>query len=1127
MSSNDPNLLNHLDTPPQDLANVTKKKKRGATRLSCAECRRLKLRCDRAIPCGSCVKRGCAAICPDGSLTTGKGNRFVLASTQDLHEKINQLATRVRELEDALRVSHGLHSLESHPLLSEDLLRIKAPIQRDNLLQNATSSTNGSSHDDQNADVVDSFGSLAISDTGRTNYFGQATSSWYYLTNEDNQDEDRDQRLANLRKLLSPEVLSLSGLFPVAPNIPLTLDAETQRIERLRSLFWYLPPADEAAELRQIYYQHAAWMYNPISLAQFNENAFYPFYSPNASPQMDDPLLSHQLALMFMVLAIGSLMDITRPSYNIEADKYHHLARAALFQSPYSRNRPSMPFRPSGVGSRWAFMGLAVKLGISMGLHRDAGRWKVEPAEIQRRRECFWELYSYDLLQSFTLGRPPSFSLTHVDCKKPFTEDPNNEETFHWWKHKFTSECMNQVYDQAFGAKTPTNSVVQQLDRRLRGFAVPPSLQIAGFGSSESRLGTYYESVPLILQRHTVLAIRESHLLYMHRGFFARAISDHPKDPFGSPYGASFIAAYRSAGSLVALVRNIHSQLKELTERMWFLWTHLFSCSIILGSIVTRCPSMSLAPSALVQLDSACDLFAKTARHFHAEKVLGIMLRLREKAHASLVAYRNTPPSRHGTLSEPSTPADDNDELNILGGRTRLVAQKEKSMSPQITDRSPTSLNPIVPLPLREANDQQIHPYVLQYLRTFVPSPHQQASSSQVMHQQAMQMASQQSSPTQQTHIPNLQPITTSFGSGSEALQSPAGLQMEGMVPTFPQYFPVFDYGHASGSGEMFIPSPVPMDSDFSGRSYSPEASMQTAWQEFVAQIGMSAPSSTSTASATQQRIKLECLHARAPQYRLPLDAPDLSRERWSSAEMVPAARRHYSTCSLAAGFPRSSAHYVLENSGALTQAPPHSEPTVFENYVHDLYVDDQLVELSLWDTAGQEEFDRLRSLSYAETHVIMCCFSVDNPTSLDNVEAKVGISCGLTRLSLIDMQWIDEILEYCPGLSLSLSVTLKCDLREDRATQERLARYGMHTVQYEEGLTVARRIRASRYLGVLRPSISPSHACYVLTRGPSECSAKHNRGVNEVFYEAARVSLSTRAKGSGNYGGRGGCVIL
>ncbi|KAJ7132143.1 P-loop containing nucleoside triphosphate hydrolase protein [Mycena epipterygia] len=159
-------------------------------------------------------------------------------------------------------------------------------------------------------------------------------------------------------------------------------------------------------------------------------------------------------------------------------------------------------------------------------------------------------------------------------------------------------------------------------------------------------------------------------------------------------------------------------------------------------------------------------------------------------------------------------------------------------------------------------------------------------------------------------------------------------------------------------------------------------------------------------------------------------------------------------------------------------------EPTVFENYVHDIYIDDQQVELSLWDTAGQEEFDRLRSLSYAETHVIMICFSVDNPISLENVETK----------------WLEEILEYCPGVKLVL-VALKCDLRDDRPVKERLQRYGSHPVQYEEGLAVARRIRASRYL---------------------ECSSKHNRGVAEVFHEAARVSLSTRPKGSSD-----GCVVM
>jgi hypothetical protein len=182
----------------------------------------------------------------------------------------------------------------------------------------------------------------------------------------------------------------------------------------------------------------------------------------------------------------------------------------------------------------------------------------------------------------------------------------------HAWKHRFASECMSVVHDQAFGAKTPTYATVLQLDRKLRAFPVPPNLQVAGFGNSCPSESRHHESVSLILQRHIVLAIREmsmscpcilsstcelshvifsrskgllltllrSDLLYLHRSFFARALTDHPKDPLGSPYGTSVIAAYRSAGSLVALMRNLHTQLKEPSERMWFLWTHMFSCAV-------------------------------------------------------------------------------------------------------------------------------------------------------------------------------------------------------------------------------------------------------------------------------------------------------------------------------------------------------------------------------------------------------------------------------------------------------------------------------------------------------------------------------------------------------------------
>ncbi|KAG6039354.1 hypothetical protein E4U41_002856 [Claviceps citrina] len=167
---------------------------------------------------------------------------------------------------------------------------------------------------------------------------------------------------------------------------------------------------------------------------------------------------------------------------------------------------------------------------------------------------------------------------------------------------------------------------------------------------------------------------------------------------------------------------------------------------------------------------------------------------------------------------------------------------------------------------------------------------------------------------------------------------------------------------------------------------------------------------------------------------------------------------------------------------------PTVYEPTVFENYVHDIFVDNVHIELSLWDTAGQEEFDRLRSLSYDDTDLIMLCYSVDSKDSLENVESK----------------WVGEIADNCPGVKLVL-VALKCDLREkagddedgdgdgygdDHATAAPSERPSPPLIQYDKGLEVAKRIGASRYL---------------------ECSAMKNRGVNEAFTEAARVALSVK----------------
>lgn len=76
----------------------------------------------------------------------------------------------------------------------------------------------------------------------------------------------------------------------------------------------------------------------------------------------------------------------------------------------------------------------------------------------------------------------------------------------------------------------------------------------------------------------------------------------------------------------------------------------------------------------------------------------------------------------------------------------------------------------------------------------------------------------------------------------------------------------------------------------------------------------------------------------------------------------------------------------------------------MFENYItyptHP--PTGKTVELALWDTAGQEEYDRLRPLSYPETDLIFVCFAIDCPNSLDNVMDKVSNQPSFFLLTLI-----------------------------------------------------------------------------------------------------------------------------
>jgi hypothetical protein len=126
--------------------------------------------------------------------------------------------------------------------------------------------------------------------------------------------------------------------------------------------------------------------YNPISISDFNTTIYSTlFKSQSALATSDEPnaVVSHRLSVMFMVLAIGSLMDTRLPAYNVEAEKYHQLARATLFQNNVF-DEPNlgvvqalylMSFylffsdrHGTSGGSRWAITGMAARIAQSVSL---------------------------------------------------------------------------------------------------------------------------------------------------------------------------------------------------------------------------------------------------------------------------------------------------------------------------------------------------------------------------------------------------------------------------------------------------------------------------------------------------------------------------------------------------------------------------------------------------------------------------------------------------------------------------------------------------------------------------------------------------------------------------------------
>jgi len=174
---------------------------------------------------------------------------------------------------------------------------------------------------------------------------------------------------------------------------------------------------------------------------------------------------------------------------------------------------------------------------------------------------------------------------------------------------------------------------------------------------------------------------------------------------------------------------------------------------------------------------------------------------------------------------------------------------------------------------------------------------------------------------------------------------------------------------------------------------------------------------------------------------------------------------------------------------------PNEYVPTVFENYDTNIKFQENIVKLSLWDTAGQEEYDKLRYLSYPNTNVFLVCFSVVSKSSFDNIKLK----------------WLKELQEYSAGTPVIL-VGTKVDLRDDEAYLSQISKDDI--VTKEMGDQLCSEINARAYI---------------------ETSARLATNVSQIFEKAVEVKFAgnggnstTKATNNGaNGGSNGGCCTV
>ncbi|KAI6041872.1 fungal-specific transcription factor domain-containing protein [Pisolithus marmoratus] len=617
------------------------------------------------------------------------------------------MSERIRQLEDALSELQAKHSMEPHPLLRPDLLGAS---QRDDDVGDNLAIV------EETPELVEALGTLSVSEGGASRFFGPTGGSQCllmieYKPSQDFTDGSPDLTRDSNSPGLPPEIEIFGPAFPFKPA------HSTLEVKDLVND--YLPDWERARYLAEVYLGQEVSLFQSVSGDDILTKLLPAYYTNGVPHVTQAENNAHRLGLLFLIFAIGALLDPNQEPGNTEAERYHQLAYAAIclqsvIEQPSLETIQALHLlsvynavsgnelagKETSTETSWSLVTLAAHLAHTLGLHRNGLRWGLSPDIATKQRVVFWDLFVADVWNCLEAGRPPTFSLPYIDCEFPRGGSPHDkvhigsdsQSFFESWVYRFASICVADVAARTLSADPPSYSTILELDSKVSNFPVTEAAEefaAAARGAVPAKPAD--ENIEESMLRLMMSNAREVILLYIHRSYFVQAITENPINPLNSPYTPSFLAARRASLTILRTVKMQYDLHPELTARLWPLWTYAFSAAFVFGTIVTRGPRSSMASEAMKELHDAYHLFSNASSHSRrAQKALPIITKLRGKAHNALHNAQSDMPHELGQQWG-VTENEGDDAVDIFAGRVKKIVSMKRQTPDGMSERSPNS----------------------------------------------------------------------------------------------------------------------------------------------------------------------------------------------------------------------------------------------------------------------------------------------------------------------------------------------------------------------------------------------------------------------------------------------------